>query len=344
MTEAGSKGTQPRRPLLSPLTKTLVGVAVSVVFLWWAARNVDFSKAWEALERVDYRIYAASMILYFLTMLTRAALVTTLLSPHGNVPVGSSLSGLILGYFCNNILPFKVGEIVRTGIITREARIPFFTGLSALVMERSMDILSLLVIALATSFFLPLPEEVIISVRAVGIGLLVLYVTVIGLAVTRRRGWTGPEKLLSRLPGRAGTWAVRTLDQLADGLRAFSRPGTFLTTVFLVALFWVVAISGWYLRLRAFGLADSYAVAPLVILVVGLGISIPSAPSYAGVMHACIVFALGTVGVVEDSSFPFAVFLHAVDFAFVGILGVTVMGMKSMTLGGLRDAARSGGS
>ena len=108
-------------------------------------------------------------------------------------------------------------------------------------------------------------------------------------------------------------------------------------------MFWVVAITGWYLRLRAFGLADSYAVAPLVILVVGLGISIPSAPSYAGVMHACIVFALGTVGIIEDRSFPFAVFLHAVDFAFVGILGVSVMGMKSMTLGGLRDAARAGG-
>ncbi|MBW2260844.1 MAG: flippase-like domain-containing protein [Deltaproteobacteria bacterium] len=318
-------------------------MTVSALFLWWAARNVDFSNAWDALYRVDYRIYAGSMVLYFLTMLIRALLVSILLSPHGRVTVGNTLSNLILGYFCNNILPFKVGEIVRTGLITRDAKIPFFTGLSALVMERSMDILSLVVIALVTSFFLPLPEQVIISIRVVGAGLLVLYVTVIGLALARRRGWTGPEKLLARLPGRAGTLAVRTLDQLADGLKAFSRPGTFLTTVLLVAMFWVVAISGWYLRLRAFGLADSYAVAPLVILVVGLGISIPSAPSYAGVMHACIVFALGTVGVAGDSSFPFAVFLHAVDFAFVGILGVTVMGMKSMTLGGLRDAARAGG-
>jgi uncharacterized protein (TIRG00374 family) len=341
LTDPASKG-ETRRPLLSPFTKTLIGVAVSVLFLWLAARNVDFSRAWEALTRVDYRIYAASMVLYFLTMLTRAVLVSTLLSPHGRVPVPGALGNLILGYFCNNILPFKVGEIVRTGLITRESRIPFFTGISALVMERSMDILSLVVIALVTSFYLPLPDEVVLSVRAVSAGLLVLYVGVIGLAIARRKGWTGPERLLGRLPGRAGAWAVRTLDQLGDGLKAFSRPGTFLTTVLLVAMFWVIAVSGWYLRLRAFGLADSYSVAPLLILVVGLGISIPSAPSYAGVMHACIVFALGTVGVVEDRSFPFAVFLHAVDFAFVGVLGVIVMGRKSLTLGGLRDAARTG--
>ena len=98
MTDAGATGTgSPRRPLLSPLTKTLIGVAVSVIFLWWAARNVDFSRAWDALSRVDYRIYAGSMVLYFLTMLTRALLVTTLLSPHGRVTVGNALSSLILG-------------------------------------------------------------------------------------------------------------------------------------------------------------------------------------------------------------------------------------------------------
>ena len=158
MADGGATGTgSARRPFLSPLTKTLIGVTVSAIFLWLAARNVDFSNAWDALYRVDYRIYAASMILYFLTMLTRALLVSTLLSPHGRVTVGNTLSNLILGYFCNNILPFKVGEIVRTGLITRDAKIPFFTGLSALVMERSMDILSLVVIALVTSFFLPLP-------------------------------------------------------------------------------------------------------------------------------------------------------------------------------------------
>lgn len=331
----------PRRPLLSPFTKTFLGVVISVALLVFAARNVDFTRAWDALLEVDFPLYLVSMAFYFSTMVVRAFLVQTLLGPHAKVGFTNALSNLILGYFCNNILPLKVGELVRTGLITREARIPFFTGLSALVMERSMDILALLVLALFASFYLPLPQEVVVSVRAVGAALIVLYVGVVALAIVRRKGWSGIERIMARLPRRVGTFGLRTLDQLAGGLRAFGSPGSFLKIALLVALFWIVATTGWYLRLRAFGLTDSYAVAPFLLLVVGLGISIPSAPSYAGVMHACIVFALGTLGIESDRSFPFAVFLHAVDFAFVGIMGVAIMGRKSLTLGRLRAAARA---
>jgi uncharacterized protein (TIRG00374 family) len=330
-----------RRPL-SPWIKAAIGVAVSAALMWFAARNVDFGKAWQAMAGANFALYALSLVLYFGTMVVRALLIMTLLAPHGRVGFGNALPNLILGYFCNNILPLKVGELVRTGLITREARIPFFTGLSALVMERSMDLLALLVIALATSFFLPLPREVILSVRVVGCALVALYVCVVALAVARSRGFRGIEGLLGRLPGRAGGWILGTLDQLGAGLRAFSRPGTLVTVLALVALFWLLALAGWHVRIRAFGLGDGLAVAPFVVLVVGLGISVPSAPSYAGVMHACIVFAFAALGVSEDRSFPFAVFLHAVDFLFVGVLGVAIMGMKSLTLGRLRDAARGG--
>jgi hypothetical protein len=258
------------------------------------------------------------------------------------VGVRNALPNLILGYFCNNILPLKVGELVRTGLITREASIPFFTGLSALVMERSMDVLALLVLALVTSFFLPLPAEVIISVRAVGVILLVLYAGVVALAIVRRRGWGGMERLLGRLPGASGKWLLRTLDQLSAGLKAFARPGMLVRVIVLVALFWMIAIVSWHIRLRAFGITDSFVASPYVILIVGLGISVPSAPSYAGVMHACIVFALAALGVAKDLSFPFAVFLHALDFSLVAILGGAIMLGKSLSLARLKAAARAG--
>jgi hypothetical protein len=174
----------------------------------------------------------------------------------------------------------------------------------------------------------------------VGAGLIGLYLGLVALAIIRVRGGKGIERLAARLPRAAGGWLVRTVDQLATGLRAVARPRTLLPTVLLVALFWVVALTGWHLRLQAFGLTDTFAAAPFVVLVVGLGISVPTAPSYVGVMHACIVFALAALAVDQDRSFPFAVFLHAVDFAFVGILGVAMMGLKSVSLARLRAAAR----
>jgi len=321
------------KPLISPRARTLAGIAVSIVLLWYAARNVDFGKAWQAMSGVDFSLYAVSMLLYLATMAVRSLVIITLLGPHGRVTIGNALPNLVIGYFANNILPLKVGEIVRTALIAREARIPFLTGLSALVVERSLDVLSLLVIALAISFFLELPREVIVSVRVAGIVLAVVYAGAISLALVRGRTRERIDVVLRRLP--AGAWIVRSLDQLSLGLRAVGRPAIIVRTLFLVALFWTVAVALWYMRLRAFGLSEDPAAAGLVLLVVGLGVSIPSAPSYAGVMHACIVFVLGTLGVEPDRSFPFAVFLHALDFTFVAVLGLSIMSAKGIRMGAL---------
>jgi hypothetical protein len=319
-----------------------VGIVVSVTLLVVAGRNVDFDEAVTALSEVSYGLYAVSLLFYFGTVVVRALLVKVLLGFNDRVTYRSTLTNLILGYFANNILPLKIGEVVRTGLIAREARMSFWTCLSALIIERSMDVATILVIAVGISFLLPLPAEVVVSVRAVGVLLLVLYVGFVALAVARKRGWTVHERLISRLPG-VGSWAERTLRQFAAGLDALSTPSGFVKTVLLVVLFWVVAVSGWYLRLRAFGLAEDPVIAPFVVVVVGLGVSVPSAPSYAGVMHALIVFALAAFGIDSDRSFPFAVFLHAVDFLFIGLIGTTVMAAKSMSFARLREAARPAG-
>jgi hypothetical protein len=145
--------------------------------------------------------------------------------------------------------------------------------------------------------------------------------------------------LIGKLPASVAEKVVRTLDQFATGLKGLATPLGFVRAVSLVVLFWVVAVTGWYLRLRAFGLADNPIIAPFTVVVVGFGVSVPSAPSYAGVIHGCIVFALDTLGIESDLAFPFAVFLHAVDFVFMGILGLSVMTGKSLSLAKLRQAA-----
>ena len=203
-----------------------------------------------------------------------------------------------------------------------------------------MDIAAIIVIAIVTSVFLPLPPQVTVPMQALGGALLLGWAILVALAIARRRGWKGIERLAARLPGRARPLVAGAIDRLAAGLRAFSSPVAAIRVVAFVALFWIVALVGWYLRLSAFGLAGSPVDAGFVILVVGLGVSIPSMPAYVGVLQACIVFALGALGVPASRSFPFAVFIHAVDFAFVGALGLCIMMGKSLTIGKLRAAAR----
>lgn len=329
-----------RRFSIPGWVKAVLGIVISVALLVVAARNVDFGEAVDALSQVNYWLYAVSMAFYLGTAVVRAGLIKVLLGFEKRVTYRSTFTNLILGYFANNILPLKVGELVRTGLITREADMPFWSGLSALIIERSMDLVVIILMAVGVTFFLPLPPEVVLSVQVVGAGLLVLYTGFVALAVARKKGWRAHERLLARLPGPLGPWSVKTLGQFASGLKALGTPAGFFKAVGLVILFWVVAVTGWYLRLRAFGLAVSPITAPFVVVVVGLGVSVPSAPSYAGVMHAVIVFALAAFGIESDRSFPFAVFLHAVDFAFMGILGVSVMTAKSLSFAKLKEAAR----
>jgi uncharacterized membrane protein YbhN (UPF0104 family) len=109
-----------------------------------------------------------------------------------------------------------------------------------------------------------------------------------------------------------------------------------LILIVLSVLVWSVETAFYYLNLRAFGIGqtsgEAVRAAVLVLVVVNLGIMIPSAPGYVGTYHALAMLALSAFGVEPTLAFSAALVMHAVQYLVVTGVGLFCLSREHISL------------
>jgi hypothetical protein len=169
-----------------------------------------------ALGPVGWLLLLASGALLLLGHVLRAARTKV---PLDNVRKGSLYSqfqALAVGYFFNTVLPFRLGELVRSFLMARKLRISFLYTLTAVMLERVLDVMlvaaTFLVIVLVSPATADAPLLfTALGALVVGAAALVLFVLLVRenrmllQAVWRATGWLNP-RLETRI--RFKIWAV----------------------------------------------------------------------------------------------------------------------------------------
>jgi len=138
------------------LRKTLIQIlkffgflAVGILLLWLAFRTVNFSKLRDDLIGADYSWILLSLLFGFIAYLSRARRWVILIKPLGHHPgFWNTFHSLMLGYLANLALP-RVGEITRCVALGKKEKIPVDQLLGTVVVERTIDLFSLLTIMVA---------------------------------------------------------------------------------------------------------------------------------------------------------------------------------------------------
>ncbi len=98
-------------------------------------------------------VLAMVVFLFFLSNVFRAARWKMMLEPIGiNAKFSNLFHSVMLGYFANLGLP-RVGEIVRGGVLAKKENVKFDKVMGTIVLDRSIDMLSLLVLIMITFIF-----------------------------------------------------------------------------------------------------------------------------------------------------------------------------------------------
>lgn len=138
------------------MRKTLIQVlkffgflAVGILLLWLAFRTVNFGKLRDDLIGADYSWILLSLLFGFIAYLSRARRWVILIKPLGHHPgFWNTFHSLMLGYLANLALP-RVGEITRCVALGKKEKIPVDQLLGTVVVERTIDLFSLLTIMVA---------------------------------------------------------------------------------------------------------------------------------------------------------------------------------------------------
>ena len=106
------------------------------------------------------------------------------------------------------------------------------------------------------------------------------------------------------------------------GLAALTDVRRFLSVLFWMLVNWGLAILAQYLLLLAFIPSAELIWVVFGLAVVALGVALPSAPAYIGVLEAAWVAALSLVGVEPSTALAFAISSHLMNITVTGVFGV----------------------
>ena len=251
-------------------------------------------------------------------------------------------SATMIGFMANNVLPFRLGEFVRPWALARSTRLSNGMLLATVVVERVIDMLTLLAIFGVALMLHPIAENsdagrlVQIGARVM-IGLSAVLVIVV-IVAERNRGWA--LGLLRFAPASARDRLGRLAERFLEGLSLFRDPLrlvqvfalSFVNFLMFAVTLW---ITGWSMHL------DLPWYSGLVMLVVtAIGIMVPAAPGYVGTLNvACKVgLALFGVGVAAASAYSWFYFLSQwLPITAVGLYFLHREGLSLESLGHAKE-------
>jgi len=322
----------------------LLGVAVSALCVWLSMKDVHVNEVLAALRGANGLGFAAVMAVTLVGFWVRAVRWRWFIEAGRPLSVPSLFSATMIGFMANNVLPFRLGEFVRPWALARRERLSKTTLLATIVVERAVDMLTLLGIFGVTMLVHPIAESTdagrLVQWGARLLVLLCVGLTLFVIAVERnRRLAQAVVRFVTRpLPGTAGERVGHMLERFIEGLGLFRDVGR-LTVVFALsfAMFLcfacALAISLWSLGI------DLPWYAGLVMLVItAIGIMVPAAPGYIGTLNIACTAGLALFGVGKAQSVPFSWFYFFSQWLPITAVGLVYLNREGLSLASLGQA------
>lgn len=321
----------------------IIGIVLSVLFLWLALRGTSGAQIWRAFEQARAWMVLPFLLLLFAYYWIKAWRWSFLLAPMQRVPVRTAFTPIMIGYAASMVLPLQLGELVRTYIASRRFKIPGTPLLSSIFLERVLDFLALLVlVALALAIGADVPAALVAAGWVIGAGVLVAAVLAIGYVVWTPAVMAALRTLVRFLPSK---WRERLLAQAslgAHGLHAL-RSRVLLAKIFALSLIqWAFMWGCIYLSLMALRIDTPLSAAFVTLIFTVIGVTLPTSPGYIGSIQFAYALALRPYGVSAEAAFAASVFFHALANISVITVGLYQAQRLGYTLRELqREAAHA---
>lgn len=123
--------------------KYLLLLGVAALLLWLSFREVKWEDFVSGIRGADFKWIGVAMIISIVAFLIRALRWRLIMIPLGKkISRKDAWDGINIGNITNFAVP-RAGELARCGVITRKTGLPFETVAGTVVLERSIDLLSL---------------------------------------------------------------------------------------------------------------------------------------------------------------------------------------------------------
>ena len=331
---------------------------MSVLFIGFFILRTDLGDMGDALRSANYYYLIPGIGTYILALVWRTIRWKVILRPLGDYKVSRLWPVVTVGYAANNVLPVRLGEIVRAYYLNIREGPSKTSGLATILVERVFDGLALLFLVAVVSFFIPvtglfqdLGEQAHVNWLLLTLSLSLPFFTLtaglIAMAIWPKIIESLVNRILKLLPERLRPAATALSSQFLLGLSALRYPRR-LGAIFLLSVpVWLSEAAMYFLIALGFDLQDYFSSMSLLVGVLilttatsNMGTAIPSTGGGVGPFEffaqATLVFFAVDVSVAS----AYVLVLHAALLMPITVLGLVYVWISKSSLTELARASQ----
>ncbi len=281
-------------------------IVLAGVLLYFSLQGIDWSELSLKLRSARPEPLVLAAFLQIGNLWLRSYRWRVLLNSNQNVPMPTVFWANSLGYLGNNVLPARMGELLRVEAIKRRSHASRSYVMATALIERVMDAgVLVLFTSAALLTFQNLPETLYRACQTFSllsaVGILTLFLLPHG--EKRVEAWLGNFPVVQGIAGR-----------FLEGLRSlhsWSRSAVFLL---LTLVIWPLDSFAGLKVAEALGVNMNFQTSLVVLAALGLSSAMPSTPGYVGVFQFVAVTVLKPFGIEREAAIAWVLLYQAIGY------------------------------
>ena len=295
--------------------KKILSISVATLCLYFAFQKVNLNDISRELSTVNLLYIFLALIITFLTFLLRSSRWKMLLNSPEEISFSRYISSTHIGYFLNNILPFRAGDLGRAQLLSKQSKgISFSFLLGSLVAEKIID---LWIIGFFSIFIIFSGYQDVLGFK---FSLIIILLYIITTAII-----FGKNSVVNTIQGK-----FSITKNFIDGYLLVSKNKIKLFGISI--LLWCSFVVYVYMILQALNINLTIQQYIGLTVISSIVTSLPVAPAAIGTYHLAVIYCLNLYGINVDLAQSTAILMHSLFLVYTIIFGYIFLSLEKIDL------------
>lgn len=288
---------------------------MATLCLYFAFKQVNLEDINRAISNANIYYILIALLTTYITFILRSIRWKILLDSRQNLKLNKYISTTHIGYFLNNILPFRAGDLGRAKLLSNHSNeIKFSFVVGSLVAEKIIDLWMIGFFSIYLIFF---GFNDVLGLEF-SIGILLLYI-ITSLIIF------GNNSVANKIQNQ-----FSITKNFVDGYLLVSKNKLKLGAVSM--LLWCSFVAYMVALLKSINIHLSFEQYIGITIITGIVTSLPIAPAAIGTYHLAVIYFLSLYGVEIEQSQTAAILLHSIFLLYTIILGYIYLSFEKVEL------------
>lgn len=288
---------------------------MATLCLYFAFKQVNLEDINRAISNANIYYILIALLTTYITFILRSIRWKILLDSRQNLKLNKYISTTHIGYFLNNILPFRAGDLGRAKLLSNHSNeIKFSFVVGSLVAEKIIDLWMIGFFSIYLIFF---GFNDVLGLEF-SIGILLLYI-ITSLIIF------GNNSVANKIQNQ-----FSITKNFVDGYLLVSKNKLKLGAVSM--LLWCSFVAYMVALLKSINIHLSFEQYIGITIITGIVTSLPIAPAAIGTYHLAVIYFLSLYGIETEQSQTAAILLHSIFLLYTIILGYIYLSFEKVEL------------